>query len=226
MSITDWPEDERPRERLIARGPGALTDAELLAIYLRVGIKGKNAVELAKDLLSAFHGKLALLANANLGQLSAIPGIGAAKAAQLMATFELARRAIHQNMVKMDNMNSPEAVCQWLSLNLGHRQREVFMALWLDSQNRLIAADELFEGGLNQASVYPREVAKAALAHNASSVILAHNHPSGIAEPSHADQNLTTQLKQTLALIEVQLLDHIIVAGTFGTVSFAQRGLI
>ncbi|MEY4592419.1 MAG: hypothetical protein RIR18_1314 [Pseudomonadota bacterium] len=226
MSITDWPEEERPRERLIARGPAALTDAELLAIYLRVGIRGKNAVELAKDLLNAFNGQLAQLANATLLQLSAIPGIGIAKAAQLKATFELARRAIQQELVEVDNLNSPQAVREWLTLNLGHRQREVFMALWLDSQNRLIAAEELFEGGLTQTSVYPREVAKAALAHNAAAVIFAHNHPSGVAEPSRADQHLTEQLKRSLALIDVQLLDHIIVAGTHSTVSFVERGLI
>lgn len=226
MSITDWPEDERPRERLISRGPAALTDAELLAIYLRVGIRGKSAVELAKDLLNAFNGQLAQLANATLQQLSAIPGIGMAKAAQLKATFELARRAIHQEMGRTDNLSSPQAVRQWLALNLGYREREVFMALWLDSQNRLIAADELFTGSLSQTSVYPREVAKAALAHNAAGVILAHNHPSGVAEPSRADEHLTEQLKRSLALIEVQLLDHIIVAGSHSTVSFVERGLI
>lgn len=226
MPISEWPEDERPRERLMTRGPAALSDAELLAIYLRVGIRGKSAVELAKDLLHAFNGQLAQLANATLQQLSAIPGIGIAKAAQLKASFELARRALHQDMVKRDNLNSPQAVCEWLSLNLGHRQREVFMALWLDSQNRLIAADELFQGGLTGASVYPREVAKSALKHNAAAVILAHNHPSGIAEPSMADQHLTGELKQALALIEVKLLDHIIVAGSRHTLSFVQRGLL
>jgi DNA repair protein RadC len=226
MSISDWPEDERPREKLLARGATALTDAELLAIYLRVGVKGKSAVALARELLDRFQGQLNLLATASIKQLSSVSGIGLAKAAQLTATFELARRSINQEMRARDNLESPKAVQDWLTLNLGHRTRETFMALWLDSQNRLIAADELFEGSLSQASVYPREVAKAALSHNAKAVIFAHNHPSGVAEPSRADQHLTNQLKQTLALVDVQVLDHIIVAGTNSTVSFVELGLL
>lgn len=226
MPITDWPEDERPRERLLRHGPAALSDAELLAIYLRVGIRGKSAVELARDLLAAFNGQLARMAEASLAQLSCISGIGQVKAAQLKASFELARRALLQDMQDRDNLSSPDAVRRWLSLHLGQRPHEVFMVLWLDSQNRLLAAEELFRGSLTQTSVYPREVAKAALQHNAAAVILAHNHPSGVSEPSPADEMLTRQIKDTLALVDVRVLDHLIVAGTAPPLSFAERGLL
>lgn len=226
MSITDWPIDERPRERLLAHGVAALSDAELLAIYLRVGIRGKSAVELARELLTAFDGRLTALADAKIEQLSKVPGIGLAKAAQLKASFELARRALGQQMRQRDNLSSPEAVKDWLVLHLADRQHEVFMALWLDSQNRLIHADELFRGTLTQSSVYPREVAKTALARNAAAVIFAHNHPSGIAEPSVSDERLTDELKRALALIEVRVLDHFIVAGHSRPLSFSERGLL
>jgi len=226
LAINDWPAGERPRERLLAQGAAALSDAELLAIYLRVGVRGKSAVDLARELLSRFDGSLAALAAASLPELAATHGIGQAKAAQLKASFELARRALSQEMSQRDNFSSPEKVRDWLRLQLAHRPREIFVALWLDAQNRLINSEELFAGSLTQTSVYPREVLKSALAHNAAAVILAHNHPSGVAEPSRADEMLTRSLQQALALIDVRLLDHFIVAGQQIPLSFAERGLL
>jgi DNA repair protein RadC len=227
MAITDWPEGERPRERLLACGPEALSDAELLAIYLRVGVRGKSAVDLARDLLSAFGGNLAALADAPLAELATVPGIGTAKAAQLKASFELARRALAQEMAARETVfSAPGKVRDWLRLRLATRPSEVFMALWLDAQNRLLRAEELFAGTLTQTSVYPREVVKAALACNAAAVILAHNHPSGVAEPSRADEMLTRSLKEALALVDVKVLDHFIVAGNAPPLSFAERGLL
>lgn len=226
MAITDWPAGERPRERLLSHGPEALSDAELLAIYLRVGVRGKSAVDLARDLLLRFDGNLNALAEATPAQLSSVSGIGIAKAVQLKASFELTRRALTQEMVKRDSFSSPGQVRDWLRLKLANRQHEVFMALWLDAQNRLLRADELFTGSLTQTSVYPREVVKTALAHNAAAVILAHNHPSGVAEPSRADELLTKNLKDALAMVDVKLLDHFIVAGNQAPISFAERGLI
>jgi DNA repair protein RadC len=226
MPIRDWPESERPRERLLRHGAAALSDAELLAIYLRVGIRGRSAVDLARDLLVRFDGHLAALASASTERLADTPGIGPAKAAQLAASFELARRALDEEMRSRDTLSSPRAVRDWLRLRLAGEGREVFVALWLDSQNRLIASEELFRGTLAQTSVYPREVVKSALAHNAAAVILAHNHPSGVAEPSSADEQLTTALKQALTLIDVRVLDHFIVAGTTQPLSFAERGLL
>ena len=226
MAITDWPEGERPRERLLSLGPEALSDAELLAIYLRVGVRGKSAVDLARDLLQRFDGQLGALVEASLEQLASVSGIGQAKAAQLKASFELARRALIQDMARRDSMTSPAAVRDWLRLRLAGQSREVFLALWLDAQNQLIRAEELFTGTLTQTSVYPREVVKAALAANAAAVILAHNHPSGVAEPSGADHTLTQALKDALALIDVKVLDHFIVAGNRPPLSFAERGLL
>ncbi|MDD5174870.1 MAG: DNA repair protein RadC [Sterolibacterium sp.] len=226
MTITDWPDDERPRERLLKFGPAALSDAELLAIFLRVGVRGKSAVDLARDLLAHFEGNLTRLADAPLTQLTATSGIGPAKAAQLQAALELARRALHGQMTERDLLSSPAAVRDWLRLKLGGLQYEVFGGLWLDAQNRLIHYDELFRGTLTQTSVYPREVVKTALSRNAAAVILAHNHPSGVAEPSHADETLTASLKQALALVDVKVLDHFIVAGNSQPVSFAERGLL
>lgn len=226
MSIRDWPEGERPRERLLRAGAQALSDAELLAIYLRVGVRGKSAIDLARDLLHRFDGHLGRLAEAGLRELSGVPGIGPAKAAQLKASFELSRRALAQEMTATDNFSSPALVRRWLKLQLSTRPHEVFLALWLNAQNRLIAADELFVGTLSQTSVYPREVVKAGLAHNAAAVILAHNHPSGVAEPSAADELLTRSLQASLALVDIRLLDHFIVAGTADPLSFAERGLL
>lgn len=226
MAITDWPTQERPRERLLALGPQALSDAELLAIYLRVGIRGKSAVDLARDLLHHNDGKLGSLVSASVEHLATVPGIGKAKAAQLKASFELARRALSEDMAERDNFASPGKVRDWLRLKLAHSPHEEFMALWLDAQNRLLQADILFTGTLTQTAVYPREVVKMALIRNAAGVILAHNHPSGIAEPSRADELLTTNLKQALAMIDVKLLDHFIVAGNALPLSFAERGLL
>lgn len=226
MAISDWPEGERPRERLLTLGPAALSDAELLAIYLRVGVRGKSAVDLARDLLQRFDGRLNALVDASLEELASVSGIGMAKAAQLKASFELAKRALGQEMSARDMLTSPGQVRDWLRLKLATRPHEVFMALWLDAQNRLLKADELFVGTLTQTSVYPREVVKAALGHNAAAVILAHNHPSGLAEPSRADEMLTRSLKEALAMVDVKLLDHFIVAGNTPPLSFAERGLL
>lgn len=226
MAISDWPAGERPRERLLAHGPAALSDAELLAIYLRVGVRGKSAVDLARDLLARFDSQLGSLVDASLEELASVSGIGLAKAAQLKASFELARRALSQEMSVRDTLSSPGKVRDWLRLRLASRPHEVFVALWLDAQNRLLKTEELFTGTLTQTSVYPREVVKAALANNAAAVILAHNHPSGIAEPSRADEMLTRSLKEALAMVDVRLLDHFIVAGNAPPLSFAERGLL
>ena len=225
MAITDWPADERPRERLLKHGAAALSDAELLAIFLRVGSKGQSAVDLARVLLGHF-GTLTRLFNAGFGEFTAIPGMGNAKYAQLQAVLEMARRALHEELALRDLFAAPAAVRDWLRLNLSHLPHEAFVALWLDAQNRLIAHDELFHGTLTQTSVYPREIVKAALKHNAAAVILAHNHPSGVAEPSRADEALTATLKQALAMVDVKLLDHFIVAGNAQPLSFAERGLL
>jgi len=226
MAITDWPTAERPRERLLAHGPATLSDAELLAIYLRIGVRGKSAVDLARDLLLRFDGRLDKLSEASPSELASVSGIGMAKAAQLKASFELARRALGQEMARRDALATPGAVRDWLRLKLGSRPHEVFMALWLDAQNRLLKADELFVGTLTQTSVYPREVVKCGLARNAAAVILAHNHPSGIAEPSRADEMLTKTLKEALAMVDIKLLDHFIVASNCSPLSFAERGLL
>ena len=226
MAITDWPDDQRPRERLLALGPAALADAELLAIFLRVGVKGMSAVDLARALLAHFDNSLTRLAAATPQELITVNGIGPAKAAQLVATLELARRGLREELRQPETLNTPGAVRDWLRLRLAPLRHEVFVALWLDAQNRLIADEELFRGTLTQTSVYPREVIKQALARNAAAVILAHNHPSGVAEPSHADELLTRALKQALALVDVRLVDHFIVAGNSTPLSFAERGLL
>ena len=225
MAITDWPEDERPRERLLAQGAAALSDAELLALFLRVGVKGQSAVDLARTLIGHF-GSLNRLFAASLAEFSAIPGMGPAKYAQLQAVLEMSRRALAEAMKQDSLLNTPDTVRDYLRLHLAGLRHEVFFALWLDAQNRLIAAEELFRGTLTQASVYPREVVKKALAHNAAAVVLAHNHPSGVAELSSADSQLTRELKQALALVDVRVLDHFIVAGTASPLSFAERGLL
>ena len=225
MAITDWPEDERPRERLLAQGAAALSDAELLALFLRVGVKGKSAVDLARDLITRF-GSLNRLFSASQAEFSAIPGMGPAKYAQLQAVLEMSRRALAEELKQSSALSTPDAVRNFLRLHLAGLKHEVFFALWLDAQNRLIVAEELFCGTLTQASVYPREVVKNALSHNAAAVVLAHNHPSGVAEPSGADAHLTRELKQALALIDVKVLDHFIVAGQHNPVSFAERGLL
>lgn len=223
MAITDWPAEERPRERLLAQGAGALSDAELLAIFLRVGVKGKSAVDLARELIGRF-GSLNRLFSAPLADFSAVPGMGEAKYAQLQAVLEMARRALGEQLAARELLSSPQAVRDYLRLRLGGLAHEVFIALWLDAQNRLITSEELFRGTLAQTSVYPREVVKRALHHNAAAVIVAHNHPSGVPEPSPADEALTRVLKEALALVDVRLLDHFIVAGTVPPLSLAERG--
>jgi DNA repair protein RadC len=226
MAISDWPEDERPRERLLRDGAQALSDAELLAIFLRVGVKGKSAVDLARDLLASCDGSLSRLAAASVAELQRIAGMGPAKAAQLKATLELSRRALLEEMASRDVLSSPREVRDYLRLKLAALPYEVFMVLLLDAQNRLIRSEELFRGTLTQTSVYPREIVKLALAHNAAALILAHNHPSGVAEPSRADEQLTLSLRQALALVDVKVLDHFIVAGNAAPLSFAERGLL
>jgi len=226
MAISDWPEAERPRERLLKLGAEALSDAELLAIFLRVGVRGKTAVDLARELLARFDGSVGRLADASPQALAQLPGLGPAKAAQLAATLELARRALAEEMKSADLLSSPAAVRDWLRLKLGGLPHEAFAALWLDARNRLIGHEELFRGTLTQTSVYPREIVKRALAHNAGAVIFAHNHPSGLAEPSAADEALTRNLKEALALVDVRLLDHFIVVGQAPPFSFAERGLL
>lgn len=222
MAITDWPEGERPREKLLARGAQALSDAELLAIFLRVGVRGKSAVDLARDLVGQF-GSLNRLFFASRAECVAMSGLGDAKYAQLQAVLEMARRALGETLRQRDALSAPAAVRDFLRLRLAGLGHEVFMAVFLDAQNRVLEAEELFRGTLTQTSVYPREVVKRALAHNAAGIILAHNHPSGVAEPSQADRWLTDQLKQSLALVDVRVLDHFIVAGQ-GTLSFAEHG--
>jgi DNA repair protein RadC len=224
MAISDWPEGERPREKLLALGPGALSDAELLAIFLRTGIPGKSAVDIARELIADF-GSLGALLGAARQRFTAHLGLGDAKYAQLQAVVEMARRSLREDLRAGDAMSSPGAVRDYLRLTLSQRPYEVFVAIFLDAQNRLIAADELFRGTLTQTSVYPREVVKASLAHNAAAVVFAHNHPSGVAEPSNADEILTRNLKKALALVEVKVLDHFIVGGQ-QAMSFAERGLL
>ncbi len=224
MAITDWPKTERPRERLLERGPAALADAELLAILLRTGVRGSSAVDLARDLISRF-GSIGALLTADARELAAARGLGNAKLAQLQAVLELARRVLKHDLSRGNALSSPRSVRDYLQLSLSGRDREVFVALLLDAQHRVIAVEELFSGTLTQTSVYPREVVKSALRHNAAAVIFAHNHPSGVAEPSSADQMLTQSLKTALALVDIQVLDHFVVAGTV-TTSFAERGLL
>ena len=225
MAITDWPEDERPRERLLMHGAASLTDAELLAVFLRVGVKGKSAVDLARDLIGRFGGLNGLFA-AGKGEFSSVPGVGMAKYAQLQAVVEMARRALSEDMRERDVFSTPATVRNYLRLKLSGLTYEVFFALWLDTRHRLLAAEELFHGTLSQTSVYPREVVKRALSHNAAAVVFAHNHPSGVAESSAADEALTRALMQALSLVDVRVLDHFIVAGQAPPLSLAERGLL
>ncbi|SFV11951.1 RadC family protein [Pseudoduganella namucuonensis] len=222
MGIADWPEHQRPRERLIREGANTLSDAELLAVFLRVGVRGKNAVELARDTVTHF-GSLNGLFSASLRDFSAIPGLGSAKFAQLQAVMELARRALGEQLKAGQVLGSPQAVKEYLRLTLGRQPYESFHVLFLDVKNRLIEARELFRGTLSHTSVYPREVVREALARNAASVMLAHNHPSGTPEPSESDLLLTRALVQALALVDVRILDHFVVAG-HQVHSFAEHG--
>ena len=223
MRIADWPAAERPRERLLALGPEALSDAELIALFLRTGVRGKSALDLARDLLARCGGLSPLLGAARIPD--GVKGLGPAKKAGLSAVLELAKRALNEQLRTNNVLGSPGAVRDYLRLKIGALEHEVFLALLLDSQHRVLKALELFRGTLTQTSVYPREVVKAALAANAAAVIFAHNHPSGVAQPSQADELLTRQLKEALALVEIKVLDHFIVAGT-QCLSFAERGLL
>ena len=214
MAIHEWPEHLRPRERLLQQGPSVLNDAELLAIFLRVGIKGKSAIDLAKDMLTHF-GSLHALLKADLNDWNNIPGIGPAKYAQLHACMELARRCLRENLKKPHSLLTHNDVAEFVGMKLRHQQVEQFLVLWMDNQLRLIHDAIMFTGTVGQTAAYPREVARKALALNASAVIVAHNHPSGTAEPSAADMYLTEQLGKSLKLIDVRLLDHLIVAGEY-----------
>ena len=225
MILKDLPEDSRPREKLLARGPAALSDAELLALLLRTGIAGKNVLQMSQELLDTFGGVAGLL-HTTAADLQRIKGLGgAAKRSQLVAVLELARRALAENLRQKTVFETPQAVRDYLQLQLGSRPHEVFAILFLDSQNRLIALEELFRGTLTQTSVYPREVVIRTLALNAASVVLAHNHPSGSAQPSRADKALTQNLKSALALVDVRVLDHFVVTST-QAVSMAELGLL
>lgn len=224
MSIKDWPAEERPREKFLKFGVQSLSDAELLAIFLRTGVKGKTAVDLARDLLLDFGGLAQILTADHKGFCSG-HGLGTAKYVQLQAVLEMSRRYLLQKNMKGDAFTSPDQVREYLSLKLRHLQHEVFACLFLDNKHRVIEYQELFTGTLTSAGVYPREVVKACLAKNAAAVIFAHNHPSGVAEPSDADKQITDQLIKALALIEVRVLDHLII-GDGDPLSFAERGLI
>jgi DNA repair protein RadC len=224
MAISDWPEDERPREKLLSRGARALTDAELLAIFLRTGVAGKSAVDLARDLLLEFrdlHG----LFSATEACFCAAKGLGRAKYAQLSAVLEMSRRYLYGEIQGRDVISSPEATRDYLKLRLHGYPHEVFAALFLDNRHRVIDYRELFRGTIDGASVHPREVVRCALELNAAAVIFAHNHPSGVAEPSQSDLRITQRLKDSLALIDVRVLDHLIIGDGEGT-SLAERGLL
>lgn len=224
MSIKHWPSAERPRERLFASGPEALSDAELLALFLRTGLPGRSAVDLARDVRGCFPSLTDLL-HASAERLAGLPGLGPARAAQLVAATELVRRGLREQLRAGDALGSPGAVKSYLRLRLQQRDREVFAALFLDAQNRVLACEELFAGTLTQTSVYPREVVRRAMIHNAAAIIFCHNHPSGVTEPSQADEALTGALRRALDLVDVRVLDHIIV-GRGSALSFAERGLL
>ncbi|MCA8865409.1 MULTISPECIES: RadC family protein [unclassified Halomonas] len=222
MGINHWPEGERPREKLLNVGAQALSDAELLAIFLRVGVQGRSAVDLARDLLSSFGGLRQLL-EADQESFCAARGLGSAKYAQLQATLELSRRHLASQLARGNALTSPALVRHYLSSQLRHLGHEEFAVLFLDTQHRIIRYESLFRGTLDSASVYPREVAKRALELSAGAVILAHNHPSGVAEPSDADRRITERLKEALVLFDVRVLDHFVV-GDGEVISFAERG--
>jgi DNA repair protein RadC len=224
MRLLDLPPDARPREKLLARGPGALADAELLALLLRTGLPGQSVVALAQNLLDTFGGWRGLLA-ASVKDLGKVKGLGPAKRAEIAAVLEIARRTLAQQLVERPVLTEPEAARQFLQLKLGHLGHEVFAVLFLDAQLRLIQLEEMFRGTLTATAVYPREVGKRALELGASAVMLAHNHPSGVAEPSRADELLTQNLVRALAVLDVRVIDHFVV-GQGQVVSFAERGLL
>ena len=222
MSIRNWPAAERPREKLLEQGPAALSDAELLAIFLRTGVAGRSAVDLARHLLSEF-GSLRALLEADLPSFSAHLGLGPAKYAQLQAVLEMSRRHLAERLRRDSALESPQAVRDYLKAQLRHEQHEVFGCLFLDAKHRVLAYEALFRGTIDGASVYPRQVVKRALVHNAAALILTHNHPSGVAEPSQADRVLTEALRSALRHLDMPVLDHIIVAGG-NSYSFAEHG--
>jgi DNA repair protein RadC len=224
MPLRDLPADALPREKLLARGPGALADAELLALLLRTGLPELNVLQLADKLLADFNGLPGLL-RAQPQQLALVKGLGPAKQAEIGAVMEIARRTLAVELARSPVFDAPAKVKDYLSLRLAGLEHEVFAVLFLDSQHRLLCMEELFRGTLTQTSVYPREVVKRALQLNAGALILAHNHPSGLAEPSRADEFLTQRLKSALQLVDVAVLDHLVI-GTGQTVSFAERGLL
>ena len=224
MTISSWPRDERPREKLLIRGPAALSDAELLAIFLRTGMRGKSAVALARELLIEY-GNLRTLLAVDRQTFCASPGLGSAKYAQLQAVLEMAKRHQRETLARQDALTSPAQTQAYLQARLSDYPHEVFACLFLDNRHRVIEYEELFRGTIDGASVHPREVVRRALHHNAAALILAHNHPSGVAEPSEADRRITHRLGDALALVDVRVLDHVVVAaGTF--VSMAEQGLL
>ena len=223
MAITDWPEEERPREKLLAKGSAALSDAELLAIFLRTGIQGKTAVDLSRDLLAAFGGLRQLL-NASQSAFCLHKGLGPAKYSQLQAVLEMGRRHLFEHVSRGQALSSPGDTRQFLLAQMRDFRREVFAALFLDQRHRVIRYEALFTGTIDGASVHPREVVKKALSYNAAAIIFAHNHPSGVAEPSMADERITQRLKEALLLVDVRVLDHFVVGDDI--VSFAERGLL
>ncbi len=224
MVLKDIPAAARPREKLLALGPAALADAELIALLLRTGLPGTSVLQLAQQLLDAFGGLHGLL-QASAADLKRVKGLGPAKRAEITAVMELARRSLAQRLAQRTVLSSPQQVKDFLRLQLAHESQEVFAVMFLDVQNQLLRFEEMFRGTLSQTSVYPREVVKRALALQASAVILAHNHPSGTAEPSRADEFLTQTLKQALQLIDVRVIDHLVVGGD-QAISFAERGLL
>ena len=224
MVLKDIPPDARPREKLLASGAGALADAELIALLLRTGLPGVSVLQMAQQLLDRFGGIQGLL-HADLAGVKDIKGLGPAKRAELAAVIELARRALAQELAVRPVFDQPAKVKDYLQLQLGNLPHEVFAVMFLDATHRLIRLDEMFRGTLTQTSVYPREIVKRALERQAAAVILAHNHPSGVAEPSRADEFLTQTLKSALALVDVRVLDHLVV-GQGSVISFAERGLL
>lgn len=224
MPITDWPRDERPREKLLSLGATSLSDAELLAIFLRTGVAGKTALDLARDLLNDFGGLRSLL-EADQQPLCKTKGLGVSKYVQLKACLELGRRYLESRLIHGDALSCPNTTRRYLLARLRAYPYEVFACLFLDNRHRVIRFEEMFRGTIDGANVHPREIVKKALEYNAAAVILAHNHPSGVAEPSRADKSLTQRLRDALALVEVRVLDHFVI-GDGETVSFAERGLI
>jgi len=222
MAIRDWPAGERPREKLLAKGAASLSEAELLAIFLRIGVKGKSAVDLARQALSHF-GSLRALLTASQEDFCAIPGLGPAKYAQLQATLEMGRRHLGESLERGKPLTDPAATRKYLLAKLRDMPHEVFACLYLDNRHRVIAFEELFRGTIDGATVHPREVVRAALKHNAAALIFSHNHPSGVAEPSDADRRLTRRLTDALGLVDIRVLDHFVV-GDGEVVSFAERG--